>query len=73
MDHTKCTLYSSGLKGAEETFGDLRSQATDATTPAIVTQDAPRLRVVNRPTEQDVKELLTPLEISWQGRTAEKA
>lgn len=29
--------------------------------------------ILNRPTEQDVKELLTPLEISWQGRTAEKA
>ena len=22
MDSTKCTLYSSGLKGAEETFGE---------------------------------------------------
>jgi hypothetical protein len=22
MDHTRCTLYSSGLKGAEETFGE---------------------------------------------------
>jgi putative transcriptional regulator len=29
--------------------------------------------ILNRPTEQNVKELLTPLEISWQGRTAEKA
>ena len=28
--------------------------------------------ILNRPTEQNVRELLTPLEISWQGRSADR-
>ncbi len=37
---------------AEANFGDLRGEGADVATPVAVTQDASRLRVVNRPTEQ---------------------
>ncbi|HEV2127977.1 MAG TPA: pitrilysin family protein [Thermomicrobiales bacterium] len=40
------------VRMVEAAFGDLEQQTPDTTTLATIMQDAPRLRVVNRPTEQ---------------------